>query len=151
MAVSILARSEATQDGLQSFDPVRHLRGVADLVGRVFSDELDARGGSAVREMQAVGRIGPLFGGLMQSGIFDEMLSGYVWLERGRVVGNVTLQPADRSGMRWRISNVAVAPEYRGRGIARAQRALADNGSRAASFDYQTSHFLAVIPKHPQR
>lgn len=38
-----------------------------------------------------------------------------------------------------------------GRGIARAQQALADNGSPAASFDYQTSHFLAVIPRHPLR
>lgn len=38
-----------------------------------------------------------------------------------------------------------------GRGIARAQRALADNGSPPATFDYQTSHFLAIIPKHPQR
>lgn len=38
-----------------------------------------------------------------------------------------------------------------GRGIARAQRALADNGSAAATFDYQTNHFLAVICKHPQR
>jgi ATP-dependent DNA helicase RecG len=38
-----------------------------------------------------------------------------------------------------------------GRGIARAQRALADNGSPAATFDYQTSHFLAVVRKHPQR
>lgn len=38
-----------------------------------------------------------------------------------------------------------------GRGIARAQQALADNSSPAASFDYQTSHFLAVIPRHPQR
>ncbi|MCP5527780.1 MAG: putative DNA binding domain-containing protein [Verrucomicrobiales bacterium] len=38
-----------------------------------------------------------------------------------------------------------------GRGIARAKRALADNGSAEARFDYQTSHFLAIIPKHPKR
>ncbi len=38
-----------------------------------------------------------------------------------------------------------------GRGIARAQRALRDNGSPEPSFDYQTSHFLSIIPKHPQR
>ncbi len=38
-----------------------------------------------------------------------------------------------------------------GRGIARARRALADNGSPEPRFDYQTSHFLAIIPKHPMR
>jgi ATP-dependent DNA helicase RecG len=39
-----------------------------------------------------------------------------------------------------------------GRGIARAKRALADNGSPEPRFDYQTSHFLlAIIPKHPMR
>ncbi|TLD68638.1 transcriptional regulator [Phragmitibacter flavus] len=38
-----------------------------------------------------------------------------------------------------------------GRGIARAQRALNDNQSPPPSFDYQSSHFLAIIPKHLQR
>ncbi len=38
-----------------------------------------------------------------------------------------------------------------GRGIARARRAIKDNGSAEPRFEYQTSHFLAVIPKHPRR
>lgn len=38
-----------------------------------------------------------------------------------------------------------------GRGIARANRFLADNGSPAAEFDYQTNHFLALLRKHPLR
>jgi len=38
-----------------------------------------------------------------------------------------------------------------GRGIARAVRALEDNGSPPAEFDYTTSYFLALIPKHPMR
>jgi ATP-dependent DNA helicase RecG len=38
-----------------------------------------------------------------------------------------------------------------GRGIARAKRSLADNGSPELRFDYHTSHFLAIIPKHPLR
>ncbi len=38
-----------------------------------------------------------------------------------------------------------------GRGIARARRALSENGSLEPRFDYQTSHFLAIIPKHTQR
>ncbi|CAN5816345.1 putative DNA binding domain-containing protein [soil metagenome] len=38
-----------------------------------------------------------------------------------------------------------------GRGIAKAKRSLADNGSPEPIFDFQTSHFLAIIKKHPQR
>lgn len=38
-----------------------------------------------------------------------------------------------------------------GRGIARAKRAQLENGSAEPAFDFQTSHFLAIIPKHPQR
>ncbi len=38
-----------------------------------------------------------------------------------------------------------------GRGIALAKRALQDNGSPEPKFDFQTSHFLAVIQKHSQR
>lgn len=38
-----------------------------------------------------------------------------------------------------------------GRGIARAKRALEENGSPEPRFDYQTSHFLAIITKHPLR
>jgi len=38
-----------------------------------------------------------------------------------------------------------------GRGIARAKRALKDNDSPEPRFNYHTSHFLALIPKHPLR
>jgi len=38
-----------------------------------------------------------------------------------------------------------------GRGIARARRALQENGSPAPIFDFQTNHFLTVISKHPDR
>lgn len=38
-----------------------------------------------------------------------------------------------------------------GRGIARARRAMEENGNPAPEFEFRTSHFLAVIPKHPQR
>lgn len=120
MAVSILARAEQAQDGLQPFSSRRHLRQVADLVGAAFADELDARGQSAVQEMRLVGRLSPWVGSLLDFTVFDDFVSGYVWLASGRVVGNLTLQRVELGGIRWRISNVAVTPEYRGRGIARA-------------------------------
>jgi len=38
-----------------------------------------------------------------------------------------------------------------GRGIARAKRFLAENGSPEPQFDYRTNHFLAIIIKHQHR
>ena len=96
------------------------MRQVADLVGAVFADEIDADGRSVLQEMQTVGRISPFLGGLMSSGFLGDFVGGFVWIEGDRVLGNVTLQRVDFGGTRWRISNVAVVPEYRGRGIARA-------------------------------
>ena len=120
MAVSAIVYSKPPASGLQPFDARRHMRQVAALVGDVFASELDAQGRQALGEMQLVGRLSPLLGGLFSAAFFGEFVSGHVWLEAGRVVGNVTLQRGDFSGSRWRISNVAVAPAFRGRGIARA-------------------------------
>ncbi len=47
---------------------------------------------------------------------------GYVWIEDGRLVGNVSIYPADWPadvGRAWIIANVGVHPDYRRRGIAR--------------------------------
>lgn len=38
-----------------------------------------------------------------------------------------------------------------GRGVARAQKLLEENGSPVATFNLETTHFLATIPKHPDR
>lgn len=120
MAVFVVSRAESTRSGVQPFDARRHMRQVADLVGQVFADELDANGRSMLREMRLVSRLSPLLGNLASLVCFDDLVSGYVWVEDGRVLGNVTFQHADYSGARWRISNVAVDAKHRGRGIGRA-------------------------------
>jgi ribosomal protein S18 acetylase RimI-like enzyme len=96
------------------------MRQVANLVSTVFADELDARGRGALREMQFVGRLSPMLGDALSMALFNEYISGHVWVEGGQVVGNVTLQSIDQAGSRWRISNVAVLPSHRRRGIAKA-------------------------------
>lgn len=118
MAVTALMYSQPFSPGLHPFDPRHHMRGVAELVGSVFAEEMDARGRSMIREMETVSRFSPILGGLLSMGFFEGFVSGFVWIEDGKVVGNVTIQCVDPVGSRWRISNVAVAPHYRGRGIA---------------------------------
>jgi ribosomal protein S18 acetylase RimI-like enzyme len=136
VALSIFVRSEAPRSGPQPFDPGRHMRQVAQLVSTVFADELDDRGRSALREMEFAGRLSPFLGGLTSLALFSDDLYGYVWTEDGRVVGNVSLQQGDESGLRWRISNVAVLPEYRGHGIARTlmQQTLREIARRAGAW-----------------
>jgi ribosomal protein S18 acetylase RimI-like enzyme len=136
VAVSIFVRSEAPRSGPQPFDPGRHMRQVAQLVSSVFADELDDRGRNALREMEFAGRLSPFLGGLTSLALFSDELYGYVWTEDGRVVGNVSLQQGDDSGLRWRISNVSVLPAYRGRGIARTlmQETLRDIARRAGAW-----------------
>jgi ribosomal protein S18 acetylase RimI-like enzyme len=48
-----------------------------------------------------------------------ESLRGFVFEERGRIIGNVTLTLDDSRTARWMISNVAVAEKYRRRGLGR--------------------------------
>lgn len=106
--------------GVRLMDITRDLAGVAEVLAASFHGEMDAAGERAVREMRAVGRLGPLAMWLELFVPVGEGFSpGYVWLEQGRVAGNATIRRAPGLGRGFLIGNVAVLPEYRGRGIAR--------------------------------
>ncbi|MBX3011090.1 MAG: GNAT family N-acetyltransferase [Caldilineaceae bacterium] len=106
--------------GIRPFDIGCDLRPVAELIADAFAHELDQRGNAALREMRIMSHIGALLKLLNHStGEFNDLFGGFVWVEDGKVVGNVTVQKADSTGNRWQIANVAVAPAYRGRGISR--------------------------------
>jgi ribosomal protein S18 acetylase RimI-like enzyme len=108
------------ETGLRPFDISRDLRAVAELISVAFATELDDRGNAALREMRVMSHFGGFLGLMNRStGEFNDILSGFVWVDAGRVVGNVTVQRADRAGSRWQIANVAVAPSHRGRGISK--------------------------------
>ena len=77
MAASILARSETLRSGPQPFDAGLHMRQVAQLVGKVFANELDDRGRSALREMEFAGRLSPFLGGITSLALFSDRA---VWL-----------------------------------------------------------------------
>ncbi len=48
----------------------------------------------------------------------SQIAPGFVWVEEGQIVGNVSILPAFPTG-RFLVANVAVHPHYRRRGIAR--------------------------------
>ena len=106
--------------GVRPMDITRDLAGVAEVLAESFPGEMDTAGERAVREMRTVGRLGPLALWLeLFMPVGEGFSPGYVWLEQGRVAGNATIRRAPGLGRGFLIGNVAVLPEYRGRGIAR--------------------------------
>jgi ribosomal protein S18 acetylase RimI-like enzyme len=118
---AVIARSRTKSSGLRPLEPDRDLTGVANLIQAAFAEELDRNGQGMLREMRSMSRLGPLLWWLDQFSVeFNELFSGFVWVEEGQIVGNVTVSRAAPGSRRWIISNVAVANAYRGRGIAQA-------------------------------
>jgi ribosomal protein S18 acetylase RimI-like enzyme len=129
MAASTIHGRHSTghHEGLQPIQLSRDLRQIAELIELCFSAQMDAGGRSAVREMKVLSNLGPLLGLLaLFDGTAFGLGLGYVWREEGRVVGNVSLYRGGRHpwlGTGFLIANVAVLPEHRRRGIARAMMA----------------------------
>ncbi len=106
---------------LRPLDVRRDLGGVADLVEQCFADTLDTDGKRYIHQMRSLSR-NP--GTLNWISSLSERtylpLSGYVWEEDKRIVGNLTLIPYHicSETPTILIANVAVHPDYRRRGIA---------------------------------
>lgn len=107
---------------LRLFEPGRDLNQVADLVELCFASTLDADGHRYLRQMRTAARnpnLARLAGRLGDPGSFP--MSGFVWEENGTLVGNLSLIPFPQRGQRlYLIANVAVHPDHRRKGIARA-------------------------------
>lgn len=105
--------------GMRRFELQRDLPQLANLVELAFKAELERTGNRIVSEMRQMARLWPL---LWLVGTADPtlspLMSGYVWIEEGQLVGNVTLSLEDKNRGVWNIGNVAVHPAHRGRGIA---------------------------------
>ncbi len=112
------ATSDSTMArGLRPINSMRDLVGITTLIERAFADDMDASGRVHMREMRWLGTLFGWMDWLASPG--QGLMPGYVWLEDGHIVGNVTVRKLSPFGHGWMIGNVAVAPEWRGRGIAR--------------------------------
>src|SRR5512136_2661198 len=116
MVAHATSNSSATP-GLRPINSMRDVVEVTTLIERAFADDMDASSRSHMREMRWLGM---LFGWLdWFASPGQGFMPGYVWVEDGQIVGNVTVRKLSVFGRGWMIGNVAVAPEWRGRGIAR--------------------------------
>lgn len=118
----------ASLPNIENSNPIRKLEllkdldRVADLIEICFPIHLDQDGRTYVREMRKAARDMRLMGwlsNLAEMGIGKA--SGFVWEEGNQIIGNLSLIPFQMDGHRMHlIANVAVHPNYRRRGIARA-------------------------------
>lgn len=117
--VAKAVRREKTFSGLRPVDPGRDMGQIAALMEGAFAGNLTRQGREALREMRIMSRFGPFLWLLDRiSPEFHETSRGFVWVEEGRVVGNVNVGKTAPYSRRWLISNVAVRSDYQGRGIA---------------------------------
>lgn len=97
------------------------LRQIADLIELCFSQNIDAEGLEYIRHIRQTANN---FSGLILDNTTPENSTlpfhGYVWVEDDRIIGNITLIPlrAKEKGSYF-VANVAVHPNYRGRGIGK--------------------------------
>lgn len=125
--MAVIANSmEETAGRIRPFDIRRDLNPVADLIEECFADTLDQDGERYLKQMRSTANNATLLywaGALIDPSTAP--MAGFVWEEDGRIVGNLSLirfsiHDPHRSRHCSLIANVAVHPQYRRRGIARA-------------------------------
>ncbi len=116
MVAQVAGRSKSEFKGARPFDPGRDMASVARLLEEAFrpDNSFPFSGIPWLREL------GIAFWTLSYAPAFPSTTIGFVWVEDGQVVGNVTLNPDEGRLDRYLITNVAVKPSYRRQGIARA-------------------------------
>lgn len=115
----------------------RDLSAVADLIELCFADSMDGDGQRYINDMRRASRDNSFL--KWASGMTETVslpLTGFVWEEDNRIIGNASVIPfRDRGRKIHLIANIAVHPDYRRRGIARAltQRAMKHGWAKKSS------------------
>ncbi|HEY6072513.1 MAG TPA: GNAT family N-acetyltransferase, partial [Anaerolineales bacterium] len=126
-SIPIPARAES-HPNLRPLNILRDLPAVADLIELCFSDTMDREGQRYVQDMRRAGMDDRFLRWATKLAETTSLpLTGYVWEEGGKLIGNASLVPFRFKRRRlYLIANVAVHPDHRRRGIARilTERAL---------------------------
>ncbi len=118
---AVTAPLTGSTNHLRPFNSSRDLKSAADLVDLCFSATLDPDGQSYLRHLRETASGLPFFGLEKLWGMSSLPPVGYVWEEEQRLVGYLSVIPfIFRNQRRYLIANVAVHPDWRGRGIGKA-------------------------------
>ncbi|MBP7686331.1 MAG: GNAT family N-acetyltransferase [Thermoflexales bacterium] len=126
--------NDQAYSGLRPINSSRDIVSVAALVEQAFADDMDAAGRKAMREMRLMGQWFGWMDFFATPG--QGALPGFVWIESGRIVGNVTVRRLSSFGHGWMIGNVAVDSVWRRRGIARQLMQAAIDLAREQDADW---------------
>ena len=139
-AISETIAPSAAKKHLRPFDVRRDLGEVADLVELCFADTLDSDGRDYLRRMRSAANSSSLLS--MAQGWSSAPMTGFVWEENERIIGNLSLIPYFLKARRcFLIANVAVHPNHRREGIARQ---MTEAGIRYARERHAPSVWLHV-------
>ena len=127
-----LTASPAIPGQIRPLNILRDLPAVADLIELCFKETLDSSGRSNLNEMRRRAHDNVFLNWAPHVvDIISLPLSGFVWEDHGKVVGNVSLVPFHRHGRRiYLIANVATHPDYRRLGIGRILTEMAMRRAR---------------------
>lgn len=146
-SVPLPARSPAS-GYVRPLNVLRDLPRVADLIELCFASSMDSEGQSYIRQMRRASRDASFMrwaGNAVESASLP--LSGFVWEQEGRIIGNASLVPFRHKGKRiYLIANVATHPEHRRRGIARVLTEQAMQHARQRNADELWLHVRADNP-----
>ncbi len=115
MVATSLRQPKSNFRGILPFDPARDLGAVARLLEEAFREE----NAMPFSQVPLVRELGIFMWALNYMPAFPENISGFVWVEDGKIVGNLTLTRDEGWTDRYYISNIAVQRDYRRKGIAR--------------------------------
>ncbi|MCL4395283.1 MAG: GNAT family N-acetyltransferase, partial [Chloroflexi bacterium] len=145
MVAQVASQSKSGFRGARSFEPGHDLNAVARLLEEAFRSDH----GFPFSNVPLLRELGIVLWTLSYTPVFPESTTGFVWIEDGQIVGNVSLNPDLGRLDRYMITNVAVKPAYRRQGIARAlmQAALDHLRGRAvrtALLNVRPGHSAAI-------
>jgi ribosomal protein S18 acetylase RimI-like enzyme len=141
-------RARRIQKGVRPFDVYHDLKPVVELIAVAFGDKLDPAGQVVLAGMRRTARRSFLWGLLWPLWGGESIAQGLVWVEEGRVVGNVSLRRASQRGG-FLIGNVVVHPDWQGQGIASelmeaALEEISARGGRWVGLEVQTDNPVAL-------
>ncbi len=116
MVARVLDRSKQSFRGIRPFNPARDLTSIARLLEEAFRPDHNF----PFANMPLLREAGIVLWTLNYAPGFPDPTEGLVWIEDGKIVGNITITINHGSPDRYYVSNVAVKTEYRRQGIARA-------------------------------
>ena len=106
--------------GIRAINTKTDLPALADLLEIAFSEKMDSNGRAAIQQMRDMGRFG-ILNRLFAPSLAKGVHRSFVWVENGRLLGNISLYfekfPFQHKRA-WILANIAVLPQHRNKGIA---------------------------------